>query len=312
MGKLYLLFSLIFLSSMHVVCGQQVEVKASLDSTNILIGSQLKVTLEVSKPKGVAVAFPFLKDTITKSVEVLDISGTDSILLEEGQVRLSRLLTVTSFDSGYHVMPPFPFYVQQKGSNQIDTITTNSLAFTVHLVAVDTSQTIKPIKELEQFPFTFREALPYILLGLLVLAIGFGVYLYFKRRQKPEQEVIFSKPKEPAHRIALRALDELKAERLWQAGEIKNYHARITDILRVYLEQRFQIDAIEQTSSEILITIQQNDLKSRMPFEALKNIFLRSDMVKFAKGQPSLDENLGSLDMAYDFVKQTIKAEPEN
>lgn len=297
--------------SIVTALGQNISVKASLDSTEMLIGAQAKITLEITKPKGRQVAFPFVTDTITRAVEVLDVSPIDSTTNEAGNSILSRVLTVTSFDSGYHILPAFQFYTPD-ANGKIDTLLSNSLAFEVKLVAVDTTQSIKPIKGVEELPFTFKEALPYILVAILLFILAIGAYILFKNRKQPAELVKVSTPKEAAHILALRALGQLKEEKLWQAGKIKAYYSRLTDIMREYIEGRYQIPAVESTSDEILSSFRNAGLSQKVPFENLERLLFLSDIVKFAKGKPSLDEHMQSFDIAYDFVKQTIKKEIEN
>lgn len=305
--QLFLIFSLAWFGSY----GQPIEVKARLDSTRLLIGAQTTITLEAIKPRGKSVVFPFLKDTITRAIEVLQVSSLDSTVLEDDKMLMSKALTITSFDSGYHVMPPFEFFTENKNGG-VDTLRSNTLALEVSLVPVDTAEAIKPIKAPEEIPFTFREAIPYILVAILVLALALGLYFYQKNRKKPEQKATVPTVQEPAHRIALRALDELKEKKLWQSGQVKNYHARITDILRAYVEQRYQIAAVEKTSAEIIHAFRLSGLDQKVPFEEFERILRLSDAVKFAKGQPSVAENMKSLEMAYDFVKKTIPEAVEN
>ena len=290
---------------------QGVSVKATLDSTGILIGSQTGLTLEVLQAAGLETAFPPLQDTLTRSVEILDVTPIDTIRTEDGLMRMTSRLTVTSFDSGYHVLPPFAF-VSRQSNGQTDTFLTNSLALSVSLVAVDTSQAIKPIKGVEELPLTLREALPWILGGLLGLALIGGLFYFFRNRKKPGPTTAKVIPKEPSHVVALRELDRLKGERLWQAGETKTYHSRLTDILRNYIERRFEIDAVEQTSDEILTSFREKGLKPEVPFDNLEELFVLADIVKFAKGKPKPDENVRSLESAYNFVEKTLRRKTES
>jgi hypothetical protein len=93
---------------------------------------------------------------------------------------------------------------------------------------------------------------------------------------------------------------------LWQAGHVKTYHSELTEILRMYLERRFNIHALEQTSLEIISdvnSILQND-------EAKQNLTKTleiADSVKFAKHKSGALENEQSLKMAIQFIESTRK-----
>ena len=130
---------------------------------------------------------------------------------------------------------------------------TEALLLGVNSVPVNMEEEIKDIKAPIAAPYTFREALPWIIGLLLSIAIGFAVYFYMKKRKKDEP--VFkttSKPKVPPHRIALDALDNLRHKKVWQSGLIKDYHTELTDIVREYISSRFYIHAHEMTTDEIL------------------------------------------------------------
>lgn len=296
---------IVFLFGWLAVSAQEVSVKAALDSTHLLIGGQMNVTLEVNQPAGVQVQFPTFTDTLTRSIEILDASTPDTSLTDDQRSRIIQRLTITSFDSGYQVIPPLAFLVKNQNGGT-DTLLTNSLGLDVLLVPVDTSQAIMPIKGPADMPYTLQDALPWILGGLLAIAIAIGLFLYFKKRKKPE-EVVRTKPKEAPHVIAFRELDKLKEEHLWQSGELKAYYSRLTDIVREYIEHRFQIHTLERTSDEVLASFKNAGLADQVPFENLQQLLYQADLVKFAKGKPQPEDNMRSLEQAYDFVKQTIK-----
>ena len=286
---------------------QDVTVKASLDSTYLLIGGQMNVTLEVTQPAGAQVQFPTFTDTLTRSIEILNATPLDTSLTDDQRSRIILRLTITSFDSGYHVIPPFQFFVKNQNSGT-DTLLTNSLGLEVMLVPVDTAQAIKPIKGPADMPFTLKDAMPWVLGGLLAVAIAAGLYFYFKKRKKTEEAVVRPVPKEAFHVIAFRELDKLKEEHLWQSGELKAYHSRLTDIVREYIEHRFQIHTLERTSDEVLASFKNTGLDKEVPFDSLRQMLHQADLVKFAKGEPQPEDNVRSLEQAYDFVKQTMRS----
>ena len=59
-------------------------------------------------------------------------------------------------------------------------------------------------------------------------------------------------PIRPAHEIALEELNKLDAEKIWQQGNFKSYHTSLTDIIRMFIEHRWQVNAMELTTDEIL------------------------------------------------------------
>ena len=314
MIKQYTLFILFnFILGAFTLNGQSIKIESSLDTSWILIGAQTQYQVKVTKPNETEVSFPLILDTLSSGVEVLAIQ-IDSSNLDDQHKELLLSCTITSFDSGLQYIHPLPILAKSKG--KIDTLFANPLALDVRWVPVDTSQAIMPIKGLENTPLSFAEIKYWVYGGLLLLVLAGLIYWFWKKQQKrPKQQVEIFVPKEPAHVIALRALDALKDEKLWQSGKIKAYHSTLTDILRQYIEHRFEIQAVEQTSDEIFDSFKNSGLSKQVPFEALQQLFFLSDMVKFAKSKPKPDENARSLDQAYDFVQKTFKRnveQPEN
>jgi hypothetical protein len=118
------------------------------------------------------------------------------------------------------------------------------------------------------------------------------------------------KPKEPAHIIALRELDRIKNEKIWQKDKIKEYYSEVTEVLRTYIEDRFEIPAMEQTSEETLDSFKfRRDLLNEKLYSNLGRILNLADLVKFAKYIPLPDDNNLTLVDAYFFVNETKKEE---
>jgi hypothetical protein len=86
------------------------------------------------------------------------------------------------------------------------------------------------------------------------------------------------------------------------------YHSRLTDILREYIENRFKIQAMEQTTDEILFGFR-NAAVDEESKHKLKQVLSLADLVKFAKEQPLPNENESSLSNVYDFIHGTKREE---
>lgn len=178
-------------------------------------------------------------------------------------------------------------------------------------MAVDTTKGPTDIKMPYDAPLTLKEVTPYILGVILIGAIIFLILYSIKRKKK--NKPIFSrpaKPKEPAHIIALRELDRIKNEKIWQKEKTKQYYSEVTEALRNYIEDRFEIPAMEQTSDETLASFKfRRDLINEKLFMNLSRILNLADLVKFAKYNPLPDDNSLTLVDAYFFVNETKKEE---
>jgi len=287
---------------------QNVEAFSSIDKDSILIGDQINYELGINVPEGFIVAWPPLVDTISKNIEIIDIQAVDTSYQENALI-LNKRLTLTSFDSGYFEIPSYTFRFRHE--NDSTNFESNTLRhfIRVYTPVVDTSQAFKAVKGPIGEPYTFREMLPWILLGLLIIGAVVFVLWYIRKRKK--KKPLFSKkskPELPAHIIAIQKLEEVRLAKVWQAGRIKVYHTQLTDIIREYMEKRYQFDAPEMTSDEIFEQLDQKDINNEVSAK-LKSALKLADLVKFAKAKPTPLENDLSLNHCIDFVNET-KVEP--
>jgi len=283
----------------------QTVIKATIDSTNILIGQQTKIHLEIAADKNQQLQVPLISDTLMNGVEVLNISKIDTADIGNNRMMMKYDYLITAFDSALYLLPPF------KVISGIDTISSDQLALKVSTLPVDTvSKKFYDIKGVRTPPFVLMDYLPVILLILAILALlalaAFIIYrLITKKSLMPFKK---EEPYVPPHIRAIRRLDEIKSHKLWQSGKIKEYHSEITETLRKYIEERFGIGAMEMTSDEILTDIKKFS-GADIAYENLKQILILADFVKFAKYNSLPDENELSMMNAYLFVNDTKQEE---
>jgi hypothetical protein len=305
------LFLLIFIWG--TTYGQRIKATASLDSTNILLGDQVKLFLEIDHPKNVKVIFPKVPDAILENIEVLKTFDPDTFENDNDnyQKQIQSFL-ITSFDSGTYQIPPFWFKIDL--NNRIDSVRTNSVTLNVFSLPIDTTRGPTDIKMPYDAPLTLKEVTPYILGIILIAAILFFIFYAVGRSRNNKPLFVFpQKPKEPAHIIAIRELDRIKKEKLWQQGKTKQFYSEVTETLRRYIEDRFEIPAMEQTSDETLESFRlQQVLLNNKTYKNLHMILNTADLVKFAKYQTLPDDDNMTLVNAYFFVDETkIEKKPE-
>ena len=131
---------------------------------------------------------------------------------------------------------------------------------------------------------------------LAVLAYLFG--------SSPKSKVEPTKPARPAHLIALERLEDPSLQALLDAGDVKGYHALLSEILRSYIESRFGLPAMESTSDEVLALTRSMPIDSSMR-TSLADALSISDMAKFAKVKPLPEENTRCLTIIKQFVETT-------
>jgi len=307
---LFVILCILLSGNLQLLKAQPVTVKASIDSTHMLIGDQIKLILEIEKPKDMDIQFPTVPDTFSSHIEVVKRLPVDTIKTNnKDRMKLSQSIIISSFDSGSHVIPPF--YFKLKHNQLKDSIATTALMFNVLTMKIDTTKGPVDIKMPYAAAITLKEIIPYILGIILIGAIIFFIFYY--TRWKKKNVPLFSKPekpKEPAHIIALRQLDHIKAQKLWQQEKIKQYYSEVADTIRAYIQNRFEIPAMEQTSAETIGVFKQNkELIDGNSLNEIQHILSLADLVKFAKYTPLPDDNNLTMMNAYFFVNQTKKEE---
>ena len=288
---------------------QDVSVNARVDTNYITIGDQFNLTLELNKPTNANVFFPNLQDTIIKEIEIVDAQEIDTIKSTAENIILQKTYTLTSFDSGAYVIQPFAFVI-----DSTDTVFTPKTIFIqVSTVPIDTTkQAIADIKQPFEAPMTFREFIqeywPYIAIALFVILAGILLFIYRdKLKPKKKEAPKLVKPKEPGYVIALQELEQLKEKKLWQNNKVKEYYIELTDILRTYLFNQFDIYSLEMTTAETLDEVAKQKFITEELKSKLRQVLSLADFVKFAKAQPLPDEHDLSYKNAYSFVEETKK-----
>ena len=278
--------------------------KASVSADSILIGDQVDLSIWAQVPNNYSIIFPVFADTIVTGIEVLNNPIIDTTTLDDQRVEYSYKVKITSFDEGFYRIPPFalPF----SSGNKIDTANTSPIWFLVNSLPPDTTiADIYDIKLPYSEPYTFAELAPWIGGGLLLIGLVAFLFYYVSRRKKNKPIFFPAKPAEPAHVIALRQLDRIRNEKLWSTDNHKLYHTLLTNIIRQYIEDRFTVFAMEQTTDEIVTSLRnENVIPKELLLQLSENLSL-SDLVKFARYTPLVSENETGLQFGYKFVNQT-------
>ena len=314
-----LFISFAFFSSQ--VFAQTISVMAKVDTSEYLIGDLIHFNITAEYTLGIKLLKPVVKDSL-KHLEILNID--ESIVKKENEKKLSIFnFTLSKYDSGTVKIPSINlFYLvgsdtadakllnlnesEMLNNSKVRVIQTNPVNFRVNLVQVDLEKDIKDVKEPIKIPYGWKELLLYILIALLIIGILFYIYYRYKKK-KPvtteEKKIIL-----PPHITALNELRKLREEGLWQQGLIKEYHSRITEIIRTYFSERFNLPALEMTTVDTLSMLMENK-ETEIILETTKNFLTNADLVKFAKFIPLKSLNEEMMQQAEKIVNKTKKVE---
>ena len=293
----------IILTASVLSASAQVSVEAVIDSIQIFVGQQAHVTLTATAKENAKVEFPQFKSTeyITPGVEVLDRKELEQQPQDNGFVSRSMVYTMTSFDDTLYYLPPMTVKIDGKPYKS------KSLALKVLTFEVDTlhaDQFFGP-KDVQDNPFQWSDwSLPFWLSVLMLILLAVTYYFYLRLRDnKPIISHIRIVKRLLPHQKAMKEIEQIKADKMVNSENSKEYYTKLTDTLRKYIEERYGFNAMEMTSSEIIerLTASQ-DQKS---LDELRQLFTTADLVKFAKYSTLINENDANLVNAIEFINQT-------
>ena len=270
----------------------------------LLIGDQAVLRFKTQIAKGDKFVFPAPQNPVMEGLEVVGDPKTDTISSKDGLIELESRITVTSFDSGSYNLPKFTAY-KIKADGTTDTLSFDGGRLEFTTIQIDTN-TFKPfdVKAQMNYPYTIGEALPWV--GILLLAAASVMVVRKAIKNLREKKNIFGKPvvTDPPHIVALRELEKIRSEKLWLKNQ-KDYFTKLTDTLRGYIEKRYSIQAMEQTSGEILKDLSNEKLEPKI-YKELSEILSLSDLVKFAKYTAPEQECESAIPSAVRFVNSTF------
>jgi len=307
---IFIFLCFLLFSQMH----GQIKVNAVIDSSKIRIGEQTKLDLYVSydanAAKSLKIEWPSFEDTITGKIEIVSQSRIDSTIPDKTNpsiIQQHQQFIVTAFDSGYFAIPPFKFVVN---GDTVNPVVTETLFLQVNTLKTDTTDaTIKDIKPPFNEPFDWKWYLPMIYWSVAaILIVALIVLIILKLTKKKPQLIVEKKPDVPPHIIALAQLEKIKEEAVWKEGKTKEYYSAISDSVRLYIEGRFGIQALELTTDEIVKAFK-SQVVDQLSKEKLQQLLVLADFVKFAKQIPLEQEHAMVLQNAFDFVNGTKREE---
>lgn len=305
-----ILTTILLLSCLLLRASAQEGPVSRLDRDSILIGDQVRWSIDLSLAEGEEGFIEPPDDPVAQGVETIRAFRIDTVSARKGRLELEGNMILTAFDSGSFFLPPVIAMIQRT-DGKVDTLFYDGPIIEVNTIPIDTA-TFKPydIKGQIQYPLTFKEVAPWVLLALVVAAIVYVLVRYVRYRRQNRN--FFGKPieKEPAHIVALRSLDRIKGQKLWQQNKHKQFYTAVTDTLRQYIAETYDVSAMEQTSAEMFEDLKGRDIRPET-FDRLKELFTTADYVKFAKHLPSEDENKEVIPTAVSFVNETYMQQVE-
>lgn len=280
------------------------SITSALETSVADMGSYVGLEVQVVEPEDAGGQILRLQEMWPREVELRPDSVTTVRSIGNGLHEVTRRYVLQSFDSGLYVIPPFLHVVGT------DTLVSNAISLKINPVDVSALTDIHPLAPVADAPSRWYDFLPdwitdywgWILGGILLVAAGVVVVLVLTHRLRVP--FIPEKKPEPPYDQAKRLLAILREEHLWEKGRDKEYYSELTDILRRYIARRFDINAMEMTSGQLLRALGAiPGLASEIP--SVKAVLDTADFVKFAKMQPKPDVNVKAYEATDSFIETT-------
>ncbi len=305
MKKFFLLTFFIFALQQSSIADGLFQVKTRAWPTKITIGDEIKLSVQISHPRNFSIVTPSPKTSVA-SFEIKSVAAASSRDVGE-MVEQTFVLKLTVFQLGEQQIPPFPVYFTDPGGRSGQVWTEPVSIKVVSVIKNPKEKTdIRPIKGPISFDLTALRTLILALLDLMLI-IWLIVKIVLRRRNK---KLIDLESLKPPHERAMLELGRLQGKALLSDGKVKEFYSELADILRRYLERRFQVETLELTTFEIVKTLKEKEFSSDL-IEKIKELLESSDLVKFAKYVPprSWEERLTGI--LSNIVEKTKPAEEE-
>ncbi len=296
------------MAAVGVVRGQEPVrlTDARFEPQEVVLGDHFDLVMEVEAAEGCAVAFPDLSAGFAEGeIELIKDGEVDTISRGEGLLGLRKRYTLIGFEANRYAIDSLGV-LYATSPERIDTLLSRvALEVNIAMIPTDSTQTtIYPIKPPMKVSLRVGEVAGYvgaILLGvvLLFLLIRYIAALVGRRSKR-----VVVTPAEPPHVVAIRRLEQLHNQKLWQNGRLKEYYTALTDILREYLDGRYGVDAPEMTSEEILSALKRVGVSAKH-YADLQRLLGESDLVKFAKYLPEQEYHEEAYYKVYYFVEES-------
>lgn len=276
----------------------------------LTVGDRIRLRLEVNHPPDSTVELPQLEPE-WDGFEVIEQTEPETIDNEDGTATTGQDIVVTRFEPGQFQTPRLVVtHRPANGSTEELAAPLVPVQITSVLTDVNYLRDIKPQAELPEpaiWPLLTGSLLTSLLLtGLLA---GTALWLYHRWRTRPSPAgvplpIIDTRPPEV---IALAELDRIEALNLPAKNRIKEHYSLVANCLRSYIEGRYNIPALEQTTTEVRAAFRQSTV-SMQDVAAFMTIFSESDLVKFARYVPQPAETNSLVGRARTVVERTTQA----
>jgi hypothetical protein len=278
----FLLLTILLFAAQRAQADEPVQVTLTAGSQEMTVGDPVQLTLEVTHPSDSQVIIPKLEKTWGE-FEVLGQSQAVTTANDDGTETTRQTIQVTLFNLGDFETAELPLTIGSSTDEVIEEMVP-SVALTVKPTLAEDDNALRDIKP--QAGLAVPPMWPWIAGGLLVAAlvavIGWWAYRRWQGKPFGLAPLVDNRP---PWQVAYDELTRIEGLGLLEHRRFKEYYTLVTDCLRKYLEDQFDLRVFDRTTSELRPILRQSDLDPEHT-RRLLNLFTESDLVKFAKFTP--------------------------
>ena len=281
------------------------QVNIFIDSLSFYPGDQIPMKVVVNIPRGAEMLPNSMNESLTSNeIELISMSENE-IVSGNTFDTYSYETTITAWEPKSYEIPSLTFTYSKNNQRPIELV---SKTYRLQVKAPNISGDslflvdIKPIIE-EKKLFSdylidfFTNPIVQTLLAILCVA-GLVVFiLRFKKRASSKE----LSPEE----IAINLLEELKQSSLIQDGHFKEYHSKVSLIVRQYIHKRFGIRTLEVPTPIFIHDLKDHPYTDSSTFEPLCIVLKHADLIKFAKASPLNLANTKAIESPLAFIEST-------
>ena len=276
-----------------------INVQLSCSPNTAEVGDVVNLILEVSVPKGIGIDVD--EDfKLDEDLEVLNKKEPYSYE-KDGKKVFVYQFEIVSWTVGKKVIGP----IKINASSGV-TFNSSKTELTINTVLDKDSKQIKDIKKNINitYPFYF-----WIVIFIFIFLFALLIVYLFNFIKSGALNTKYAERNKTPEEIAEEALAKLSEIKLDNKENIKQYYTLLTEILKKYIEARYSLETMDQTTSELYKLLRDTD-SLREHASDIKAVMSKCDMVKFACFIPdSFEEDLNDTKNIYKNIKYEEKEE---
>lgn len=294
-GLFLLLFSLENISASILL--------TNVNTNRISVGDRVHLTISAVVPKGASVSplstdSSFGNNLIMKGFNTRTVQNQtlDSVIFD---------YVLTTYVPENCTIPSLSF-IEHDGQ-KTDTLKSQQVNITLEsLVSSDSAdiRDLKPLQTAGKKPLWWLWVLGFIaLLAVVILVI--------RRLLSKSHKPAFVPPPKPPYEEAIDALRELESKKYLEKGLIREYVFELSEIFKRYIARRFEINAEEFTTEEMICWVDGSVLEKKQR-SSVEWFFRNTDPVKFAKLIPDQTTLGRFLEEVKEFLESTKPILPQD